>query len=102
MAGAALKALVIIMGLMILAGLMLLGAIIVGRLARHPAQPPAPAAGFSAPAVALPAGARVARMSLGGNRLVLDIALPDGNSELLIIDLTTGRRLGTIPLRTTR
>ena len=97
---AALKALVIIMGLMVLAGLTLLGAIIVGRLAHRP--PPPPAAAFAAPAIELPAGARVERMSLGAERLVLDIALPDGNRELLVIDLATGRRLGTIPLRTAR
>ena len=33
-------------------------------------------------------------------RLVVDIVLPDGTRQLLILDLTTGRRLGTIPLRT--
>jgi hypothetical protein len=96
---AAVKALAIIMALMILGGLTLLGALIIGRLARHPAPP---AAAFSAPAIALPAGARVASISLGADRLVLDIALPDGNSELLLIDLKTGRRLGTIPLQTAR
>jgi hypothetical protein len=96
---AALKALAIIMALMILGGLTLLGALIIGRLARHP---PPPAAAFSAPAIGLPAGARVAGMHLGADRLVLDIALSDGNSELLVIDLKTGRRLGTIPLNTAR
>ena len=97
---AALKALVIIMGLMILAGLALLVAIIAGRAVhRKPAPSPAPTA-FSAAPITLPAGARIATMRVGADRLVLDIALPDGSHQLIVIDLATGRRLGTIPLRT--
>ena len=38
-------------------------------------------------------------MSVGGDRPVLDIVLPDGNRQLVIIELATGRRLGAIPLR---
>jgi hypothetical protein len=39
-------------------------------------------------------------MSAGPDRLVLDLLLPDGSRELAVIDLVTGHRLGTIPLRT--
>jgi len=39
-------------------------------------------------------------MSAGGDRLVVDVVLPDGNRQLLVIDLATGVRLGTIPLQT--
>src|SRR5438309_897805 len=35
----------------------------------------------------------------GPDRLVIDLLLADGTRQLLIIDLATGRRLGTIPLR---
>lgn len=101
MAAAALKAIVVILGLMILAGLTLMGAILAGRFAHHaPARPDAAAAapGYAAPAIDLPAGAQVDRMTIGGDRLVLDIALPGGARELVILDLATGRRLGTIPL----
>ena len=94
----ALKVLVVIMGLMILAGLTLLGAIIASRMAHRPAPVAASTAAFSAAPIDLPAGARVAAMQLGADRLVLDIVLPDGNHQLLVIDLSTGRRLGSIPL----
>ena len=35
----------------------------------------------------------------GADRLVLHIMLPDGDRQLLVLDLASGRRLGTIPLR---
>lgn len=102
----ALKAIVIIMGLMILAGLTLLGAIVAGRFAHRSEEPvaaPAPRAGASAYTAAplgLPPGARVNTMTIGGDRLVLDVALPGGDDELVILNLATGRTIGTIPLHT--
>jgi hypothetical protein len=39
-------------------------------------------------------------MSTGPDRVVLDVVLADGNRQLLVIDLATGRRIGMIPLRT--
>ena len=98
----ALKVLVVIMALMILAGLTLLGAVIASRMAHRPpptaAPTAAPTAVFRAAPIDLPAGARVAAMKLATDRLVLDIVLPDGNHQLLVIDLGTGRLLGSIPL----
>jgi Family of unknown function (DUF6476) len=95
----ALKILVVIMALMIFAGVVVLIIVIAGRLqprhaARTSSQP------FAAAPIALPAGARIETMSVGSDRLVVDIVLPDGNRQLVIIDLATGHRLGTIPLRT--
>jgi hypothetical protein len=55
---------------------------------------------LAASPIELPAGARVETIGVGSDRLVLDIVLPGGNRQLLIIDLATGRRLGAIPLRT--
>lgn len=104
MAAAALKAIVVILGLMILAGLTLMGAILAGRFAHRdaPPRPDVPAAAtasaYTGPAIELPAGAQVDRMTIGGDRLVLDIALPAGGRELVILDLATGRQIGTIPL----
>ncbi len=94
----ALRILVAVMGVMILAGVGVLIIVIAGRL------PPRHAAATSSQPLAavpieLPAGARIETMAVGGDRLVLDIVLPDGNRQLLIIDLATGRRLGAIPLR---
>jgi hypothetical protein len=103
----ALTALVIFLGVAIVAGFAALAVGIAGRAARHPATraaaPPArsQAAGatpFAAPPIDLPRGARVAAIGAGTDRLVLDLALPDGSQQLVIIDLATGRRLGTVPL----
>ena len=54
---------------------------------------------FAAAPIELPAGARIETMSIGSDRLVIHIVLPDGNRDLLVIDLASGRRVGTIPLR---
>jgi hypothetical protein len=48
----------------------------------------------------VPAGARIEAMTASADRLVIDLLFADGTRQLLIIDLATGRRLGTIPLRT--
>jgi hypothetical protein len=93
-----LKILVIVMAVMILAGSATLIAVVTGRLSRSepatgPAQP------FAAAPIELSAGARIETIGVGSDRLVLEIVLPDGERQLLIIDLATGRRLGTIPLR---
>jgi hypothetical protein len=37
-------------------------------------------------------------MTTGADRLVLGLELPNGNRQLLIMDLTTGARLGTVEL----
>ena len=84
------------MGAMILAGLAALIIVIAGRLPHRQAPPLQPSA--AAP-VELPAGGRIETIGVGSDRVVLDIVLPDGARQLLIIDLLTGRRLGVIPLR---
>jgi hypothetical protein len=92
----ALKILVGIMGAMILAGVAVLGATVAGRMTRS--TPPTQA--FSAPSIDIPADARVESMSTGADRIVLDLVLSDGTRQLLIVDLASGRKLGTVPLRT--
>ena len=95
----ALKILVVVMAVMILAGVATLLVVIAGRLSRS-GPVTASSQPFAASPIELPAGARIETMSAGGDRLVLAIVLPDGNRQLVIIDLATGRRLGAIPLRT--
>jgi hypothetical protein len=90
-----LKTLVVVMGVLLVAGAVVLAAAIATRLSHH-APPPANA--FIAPPVALPPGAKIEAMSTGADRIVLDVALADGTRQLLVIDLPTGRLLGTIPL----
>jgi hypothetical protein len=91
----ALKILVGVMGAMILAGVAVLAATVVGRVSKSTPPPQA----FMASAIDIPAGAKVESMSTGTDRVVLDLVLSDGSRELLIVDLASGRKLGTVPLR---
>jgi hypothetical protein len=38
-------------------------------------------------------------MSIGSDRIVLQVDLVDGSVQLIVIDLASGRQLGTIPLQ---
>jgi hypothetical protein len=95
----ALKVLVIVMGVMIVAGFVTLIVVIAGRASRG-GPGSAPSQPFAASPIELPKGARIETMRVGGDRLIIDLVLPDGNRQLIIIDLATGRSLGTIPLPT--
>jgi hypothetical protein len=95
---AALKLLVIVMGVMLVAGVAVLIVVIAGRASQKAAVTGAPP--FAAAPIELPPGARIEAMSTGSDRLVIDLILADGNRQLLVLDLATGRRIGTIPLRT--
>jgi hypothetical protein len=90
-----LKLLVAVMGVLLVAGVVVLAVAIATRLSHHA---PPPASAFTAAPVALPRGAKIEAMSTGPDRIVLDIALGDGTRQLIVIDLQTGRLLGTIPL----
>jgi hypothetical protein len=94
-----LKVLVIVMGIMIVAGFAALVVMIAGRVSRGgPAIPPSTP--LAAASLELPAGARIETIGVGAERLVIAVVLPDGNRELVIVDIASGRRLGMIPLRT--
>jgi Family of unknown function (DUF6476) len=90
----ALKVLVVVMGIMLIGGFAALVAVIGGRVASHGSGPRS-----FAGAIEIPHDARIEAMTAGADRLILDIATPDGERQLLVIDLTTGARLGTIELR---
>ena len=95
----ALKIIVVVMGVMLVAGFITLVVVIAGRFSRGaPARPVTPAA--AAAPIEVPAGARIETMTMSGDRLVLAILLPDGDRQLVVIDLGTGRPLATIPLQT--
>lgn len=91
----ALTIFVAVMGVAILVGFAVVVATIAGRLARRESEGPH---AFSAPAITIPKGARVAAMTAGESRLVLRLELPGGAQQILILDLASGRRLGTIAL----
>ena len=94
---AAMKVLVIVMGVMLVAGVIVLVVAIAGRVSQKPTaigtQP------FAAAPIEIPPGARIEAMSAGPDRLVVDVLLGDGTRQLIVIDLATGQRRGTIPLR---
>jgi hypothetical protein len=92
-----LKILVAVMGALLVAGVVLLAVVIAGRMAHR--SSPLPATPITAPPVALPHGASIERMSVGPDRIVLDVMLTDGSAELVVIDLATGRPVGIFPLR---
>jgi hypothetical protein len=89
-----LKTLVIVMGVMLIVGVVGLVVAIATRLAHR-----APAPAFSAPPITLPHGSTIETMSIGSDRIVLQVDLVDGSVQLIVIDLATGRQLGTIPLQ---
>jgi hypothetical protein len=94
----ALRIVALVMGVMIVVAVTAIVATIAHRMSRS-----GPGLGeplpFAAAPIDLPAGAHIDAISTGGDRLVLALSLPEGTRELMIIDLATGRRLGTIPLR---
>jgi hypothetical protein len=95
----ALKIAVIVMGVMLVVGTVVLIGAIAARVSHKPAEP-ATKAGFAAQPIDLPPGARIEAMTAGSDRLMIDLLLPDSTRQILVIDLATGRQLGTIPLRT--
>ena len=94
----ALKILVVVMGVLLVIGFAGLIAGIAAKLSRD--RPGASAERpFAASAIDIPPGARIETMTASSNRLILDLALPDGGRQLVVVDLATGDRLGTIALR---
>ena len=91
----ALKLLVVVMGVMLIGGFALLVAIVAGRLPRGASVPRS----FAATAIDIPRDARIEAMTAGADRLVLELVLPEGRRQLVVVDLGTGARLGTIELR---
>ena len=93
----ALKVLVVVMGVMLIVGFAALVAVIAGRVSRGGA-PNAATRVFSSPTIDIPRGARIEAMTSAPDRLILALVLPEGGRQLLVIDLASGARLGTIEL----
>lgn len=53
---------------------------------------------FGTQALALPEGSRILEMVAEGDRLILRLRLRDGGSQIVILDMVSGRRLGTLRL----
>jgi hypothetical protein len=93
----ALKILVVVMGVMLVVGFAALVVVIAGRVPRGGHALTATRA-FGSPSIDIPRDARIEAMTVGPDRLVIALALPEGSRQLLVIDLATGVRLGTIQL----
>jgi hypothetical protein len=94
-----LKTLVVVMGIMLVVGFAALIAIVAGRVSRGGSAPATAARAFGSRAIEIPRGSHIDAMSAGPDRLVLGLSLPEGGQQLLIIDMATGARLGTIELQ---
>jgi hypothetical protein len=94
-----LKILVVFMGIMLIVGFTALVTVIAGRMSRSGSSPTT-ARAFNGSTIDIPRGVRIEAMTAGTDHLVLALALPEGGRQLLIIDLATGARLGTIELHT--
>jgi hypothetical protein len=91
---AALKLLVVVMGVLIVLGV---AAIVYGVATRLGGS----SGGIYADAkITLPPGGTVLDMTAAGDRLVLRIALPDASQRLLVVDLAHGRQIGALELVT--
>jgi hypothetical protein len=97
----ALRVFVVVMGVVLVVGFGVVIAVIAGRLSRREAAATDAEHPFATTALALPRGAHIAAMTTAPDRLILQVALPGGGGELVILDLATGARLGTIELRPT-
>ncbi|HVH80143.1 MAG TPA: DUF6476 family protein [Stellaceae bacterium] len=92
-----LKILVLIMGVLLVAGFAALVMTVAARMSHR--TPTISGSAFTAPPIILPHDAKIEALSTGPERITLDIVLADGTRQLLVIDLQTGRLLGTIPLQ---
>jgi hypothetical protein len=101
----ALKALVIVLGILLVGGTVALVATIISRAGRSPAGAPVVTATARAPyetALGLPAGSQILAVEPAGERVLIRAVPPDGRELLFILDLASGARLGTVELRPAR
>jgi Family of unknown function (DUF6476) len=94
----ALKILVIVMGAMLVVGFAALIVAIAGKVSHRRTE----STGHRPPAAApidIPRGARLEAMTTAPDRLILDFVMPEGERQIVVIDLTTGARVGLIELR---
>jgi len=94
-----LVALVIIMGVLIVVGLVVVVVTIANRMGSGNATAGrATAAPFAAVDLPIPAGCEVKETTTADNRLILRLGSGERCNQVLIVDMTTGRLLGTLRL----
>ena len=92
-----LKILVVVMGVMLVVGVAGLVVAIATRLSHRAAG--ACSGVLRAADRCCRHGPKIETMSIGSDRIVLQVDLADGSVQLIVIDLASGKELGTIPLR---
>lgn len=115
----ALKVLVVVMGVLIVAGLAVIGVTLVKRVgggSAAPASAPAPAlsaaglatgglggglggAQFGDKTIELQRNGRLVGVHTEAGRLILRVLLPGNRETLIVLDLATGERLGTVTIQ---
>lgn len=104
----AVKVAAAVMAVVIVAGIGVLGVTVARRIggagsdapgaAAPVASPLAPPAAFGEVALRLPPRARILDMAMDQRRLVLHLQLAGRDKALMVVDLESGRQLGTIRL----
>ncbi len=92
----ALKALVIILGILILIAFGFLAYGVATKFGGRAAV--AVEDDFAESRVALPAGSRIVETTFGGGRIIVRVVKPDGAEALVLIDAATGVRAGLVHL----
>ena len=89
------------LGLLFLALMAVVGAIVYKTRTEVVATPEMPIADIPVPTgaalegeIALPSGARIVSQALSGDRLSLDVELPDGSHAIILYDLARRRTVG--------
>ena len=94
-----LMALVIIMGVLIVAGIVVVIATLANRMSGgREATSTRAAPGFAAVDLPVPAGCQVMETTTADDRLVLRLGSGERCNQILIVDMATGRLLGTLRL----
>src|SRR5882672_4452765 len=95
-----LRALVIIMGVLIVAGIVVVIVTIANRLSGGGGEATTTRAvpGFATVDLPVPAGCQVMETTTADDRLVLRLGSGERCNQILIVDIATGRLLGTLRL----
>jgi hypothetical protein len=94
-----LMALVIIMGVLIVGGIVVVIATIANRMSGgREATSTGAAPGFATADLPVPAGCQVMETTTADDRLILRLGSGERCNQILIVDLATGRLLGTLRL----
>jgi hypothetical protein len=94
----ALKILVVVLGVLLAAGIVALAVAITLRIERGPARAALAVAAGPVRAM-LPEGGWVVATELSGDRVLVRVALPSGEENLMLFDARTGAPVAVIELR---